>query len=91
MPVVKNKYLLSITFFLLWIIFFDRNNMIGRYRLVKEVDRLQKDKSYYQEKITQDSIRIRELKSDDQSLEKFAREQYLMKKDNEEIFIIVDD
>jgi cell division protein FtsB len=65
--------------------------MIDRYRMVKEVDQLQRDRLFYSERIREDSARLSELRSDDNNLEKFAREQYLMKKDNEDIFIIVDD
>jgi cell division protein FtsB len=49
------------------------------------------EKEYYQQKIEEDRRRIDELKTNTENLEKFAREQYLMKKDNEDIFVIVDE
>jgi len=49
---------------------------------------LEKDKVFYEEKITEDRAKLEELKSNPENLEKFAREQYLMKNDNEDIFII---
>jgi cell division protein DivIC len=89
-PVLKNKYLLSLSFFLLWILFFDQNNLLDRYKLVREVHQLQKDRLYYIERIRSDSARLDELMTGSENLEKFAREQYLMKKDNEDIFVITD-
>jgi hypothetical protein len=58
---------------------------------VKEVNQLQRDKIYYNERINSDSARLNELLTSPENLEKFAREQYLMKKDKEDIFIIVED
>lgn len=87
---VKNKYLLAIGLFVIWLVFFDDNSLVNRYKLVNEVNQFQKDKLYYQKRIQSDSARLNELMTSPQNLEKFAREQYLMKKDNEDIFIIVE-
>jgi cell division protein DivIC len=88
---LKNKYLLASIFFLLWLCFFDQNNWVERFQNLKEMKKLIKDKAYYQNKIIEDSERLKELKTNNENLEKFAREQYLMQKDNEDVFIIVDD
>lgn len=85
---LKNKYVAGIVFFVIWLSFFDQNNMIDRYKTRRQLERLKADKAYYLKKIAADSARLKELKSDADHLEKFAREQYLMKKDNEDIFII---
>ena len=90
-PIVNNKYLLTGIFFVVWVIFFDQNNLIDRYKLVREVDQLQKNRVYYIERIKSDSARLNELRTSPENLEKFAREQYLMKRDNEEIFVIVEE
>ncbi len=90
LPALKNKYLLSIFLFVIWVLFFDQNNLLDRYTLVREVHQLQKDRMYYIERISADSARLNELMTNSENLEKFAREQYLMKKDNEDIFVIVD-
>ena len=87
-PFLKNRYFLILVFFLLWLVLFDSNNLIDRYRQMKELKQLRHDKSYYQEKIERDSQKLKELETDSKSLEKFAREQYLMKKKDEDIFII---
>lgn len=73
-----------------WVIFFDQNNLLQRTKIVNELHQLEKDKLYYINKIKADSQKLNELKTSEDNLEKFAREQYLMKKDNEDIFIISD-
>ncbi|MCK4663200.1 MAG: septum formation initiator family protein [Bacteroidales bacterium] len=89
LPYLKNKYVLSLIVFTLYLGFFDPNNLMDRIASVKKLKQLEKDKEYYIERITEDTKRMKELKTDNDNLEKFAREQYLMKKENEDIFIIV--
>ncbi len=89
-PLLKNKYFLILVFFLLWLLIFDNNNLIDQYRQMRELRQLRHDKSYYQEKIEQDTRKLKELETDSKSLEKFAREQYLMKKKDEDIFIVTE-
>lgn len=88
---LKNKYLLSLALFSVWIIFFDGNNLIVRSGMIRDVRQLKYDCEYYKERVVTDSIKLDELKSSPEMLEKYAREQYLMKKDNEDIFIIVEE
>ncbi len=56
--------------------------------MIRNLNKLKADKTYYEEKIKNDRQKMKELMTDDESLEKFAREQYLMKKPNEEIFVV---
>ena len=88
---MKNKYVLTISLFFIWIMFFDQNNMVDRIRIFSEIRQLEEDKHYYQEQIRQDSARLHELTTDRDNLEKYAREQYLMKKKNEDVFIVIED
>ncbi|MDR2037102.1 MAG: septum formation initiator family protein [Bacteroidales bacterium] len=87
-PLLKNKFSLSFIVFFVWIVFFDSNNLIERTVSLNRVHQLEKDKIYYENKIREDHAKLDELKSNPENLEKFAREQYLMKKENEDIFII---
>lgn len=89
--VLKNKYVLTALVFFIWILLFDQNNLIERRKINAEYRELIEERDYYLNKIEEDKSRIEELKTDDENLEKFAREQYLMKKENEDIFIIVDE
>ncbi|MGC9470556.1 MAG: FtsB family cell division protein [Bacteroidales bacterium] len=90
-PILRNKYVLSSILFLLWIAFFDTNNLIDRVKQLKELHQLEADREYYIRRIEHDTRRMNELETDQKSLEKFAREQYLMKKENEDVFIIVEE
>lgn len=87
--VLKNKYYLTSILFLIWMLFLDRNDIITQVRHVIGLNRINQDKEYYREEIEKINNDLRELKSNKKQLEKFARENYLMKKDNEDIFIIV--
>ena len=88
---LKNKYVLSIIVFFVWMLFFDRNDFISQFSYRKDLRKLETDKEYYQKEIEQNKKDTKELMSDPKHLEKFARERYLMKKDNEDIFLIVYD
>lgn len=89
--VVRNKYVLTALIFFLWLLVFDQNNLSERRKINLEYRELMDEKEYYLNKIEEDRNRIEELKTNDENLEKFAREQYLMKKENEDIFIIVEE
>ena len=86
--IFRNKYVLTLLVFIVWLLVFDRNNLIDRGKYLRALDEMETQKIYYIEKIRHDSARLYELKTDANNLEKFAREQYLMKKENEEIFVI---
>lgn len=85
-----NKYTISGLIFLVWIAFFDKNSIVDKMDLRGKISVLEKERTYYQDKIEEDNRKIQELLSSPDNLEKFAREQYLMKNDNEDIFVIVD-
>ncbi|MFW5886828.1 MAG: FtsB family cell division protein [Bacteroidota bacterium] len=89
--IIKNKYILATLIFIIWLSFFDRYNWIDRFNNLNSLYRLEKDKNYFMEWNRNDSIRMHELMTNNENLEKFAREQYLMKKENEDIFIIVEE
>lgn len=88
LPFLKNKYTLTLIVFLGWISLFDQNNIVERVQNLNQLHQYEKDKAYYLGKISQDSAKLKELKTDKKNLEKFAREQYHMKKPNEDIFVI---
>lgn len=90
-PIVKNKFFLATLAFLVWILFFDRNSIISQVKLTRALNNVIKQKEYYIDEIEKNNQEIDLLQSDTASLEKFAREKYLMKKENEDIFIIVEE
>ncbi|MFH0841095.1 MAG: hypothetical protein V1903_00610 [Bacteroidota bacterium] len=87
--VFRNKYILTILIFLIWLLFLDSNNLVSRYKEIRELNRLRKDREYYLKKIEADRRKLFELKTDNDNLEKFAREQYRMKKPDEDLYIIL--
>ena len=87
-PILKNKFVLVTLALLIWVAFFDSNNWIKQARLQSEIDDLEEQKEYYLKEIEKDSIALFDLTNNTETQEKFAREKYLMKKENEDIFII---
>jgi len=87
--VITNKYLLTIVGLVVWLTFFDRNDIFTQYDLRQQVLKLEKERNYYLQEIITNNQAIEELHTNQKSLEKFARETYLMKRDNEDIFVIV--
>lgn len=85
---LKNKYLIVSVFFLVWVGFFDQNNLIDRFRYLREVRQLEEARTYYNKQIREVNAKLYELNHQKQDLEKFAREEHLMKKDNEDVFVI---
>lgn len=86
-----NKYVIASVIFLAWILFFDNHNFIKQNENSRKLKELTADKIYYQARIKEDHKRLEELKTSKENLEKFAREQYFMKKKNEVIFLIKED
>lgn len=86
---LRNKYILTTSIFLLWIILLDSNNLISRIKYMRELHNLRSDREYYSRKIEDDRKKLRELKTDNDNLEKFAREQYHMKKADEDLYIVL--
>lgn len=89
-PWLKNRYIMAFLIFLVWIFFFDGNSLVSQYRKRRELTELRQERKYYQDEIRETKEKLRELFTDQKTLEKFAREQYLMKRADEEIWMIVD-
>jgi len=87
--VVANKYLLTVIGLAVWLTFFDRNDIFTQYDLKQQVLKLEKERNYYLQQIIDNNQAIDELHTNQKSIEKFARETYLMKRDNEDVFVIV--
>ena len=89
--ILKNKYILTLLVLFIWVAFFDKNDIASQYKLSKQVHQLEEEKEYFINEIGKIKKDLYELTSNPKMLEKFAREKYLMKKDNEEVFVIVED
>jgi cell division protein DivIC len=87
----QNFYIISMAIFLAWMLLLDSNNLVARYQLGSKLNSLENEKEYYEEKIKQVEKDRSELFGDKESIEKFAREKYLMKKQSEDIYVIVEE
>lgn len=82
-----NRYVIILIAFSVWMFFFDENSYLVHSEFNKEVNELETAIEFYQKKIKEDKTTIKNLE-DSLQLERFAREKYLMKKENEDIYII---
>ena len=87
----RNFYIVSLVIFLAWMLLLDSNNLVARYQLGTKLGALEDEKEYYEEKIKEVKKDRAELFGDQESVEKFAREKYLMKKESEDIYVIVEE
>ncbi|WP_394970921.1 septum formation initiator family protein [uncultured Croceitalea sp.] len=85
--ILTNMYVLVLTIFVVWMAFFDTNSLLIHLELRKEIKKLEQQKEFLKNEITLDKKVLKKL-STPEELEKFAREKYYMKKENEEIFLI---
>lgn len=88
---LANKYAFTGIVFIIWILFLDQNKVLTQIQYRMELHKLEEEKAFYEEEIRKTNMDLEDLKSNPKSLEKFAREKYLMKKDNEELFVIVEE
>ena len=88
---LKNKYVVAILVFFIWILFFDRNSMINQFKLTSTLNKLENQRDYDLTELESDSISLHVLQSNKDELERFAREKYLMKKDNEDVYLIIEE
>ena len=85
--IFTNTYILVLTIFVIWMAFFDTNSLLIHRELHQEINKLEQQKEFLQQEIEKDKELLNELK-DPKALEKYAREKYYMKKENEEVFLI---
>ena len=83
----RNIFVLSLLIFAVWMLFFDSNSWFIHNELNQDIKKLEQEKEYYEHEIEKDSKEIEKLSTED-GLEKYGREHYKMKKENEEIYII---
>ena len=87
---IKNKYTLTLFGFFVWMLFFDAHNIISRVQAYMELNDAREKKEYYKAEISQSKRDMQDLLTNQNTLERFAREKYMMKKEDEDLFIIVE-
>jgi cell division protein FtsB len=86
---IRNRYTLTVIALLTWLLFFDKNDFFTQYELIEKCRKLEKERDYYLTEIGKNKAALYELRNNRESLERFARETYLMKKDDEDVFVLV--
>jgi cell division protein DivIC len=86
--ILKNKYFLAIVAFVVWMIFFDTNSLKRQKILNTRIDEIKSMRSFYVTEIAKNNREIYLLETNPETIEKYAREKYLMKRDSEDVFII---
>ena len=85
---LRNKFFLTTTAFVVWMLFFDRNDIFTQIARKSELREMKQSSAFYKKQIAENQAFSKDLQYNAQAIEKFAREKYLMKRDNEDLFII---
>jgi cell division protein DivIC len=85
---LRNKYFIALAVFAAIMLFFDKNDVFTQSARKRQLRDLKESKQYYTDRIASERKELEELKSDPGTLEKYAREKYLMKRDNEDLYLI---
>jgi cell division protein FtsB len=85
---LKNFYILTSAIFLIWMLFFDGNDLINQFQLYQKMKELEQEKRFYQKNIDRIEKEYKALEENPELLEKLAREKYLLKKNNEDVYIV---
>lgn len=88
---IKNKYIIALLASALWMTFFDQNSFVFQSKIAKELNVLSARKKFYINQNAQLQKQKRDLETNISNLEKLAREKYLMKRDDEDVFVIISD
>jgi cell division protein FtsB len=87
----KNFYFLFTLFFVIWMVFIDSNDILTQYKLKAKLNELERQKEFYLERKEKIQTDRQELMSNNELLEKFARERYLMKRKNEDLYVVIEE
>ena len=85
--IISNTYVLILLFFIVWMVFFDTNSLLIHRELDQEIKGLEDNKEFYRSETDKDKEFIKKME-DSSEMERFAREKYYLKKENEDIYII---
>ena len=84
----RNKYILTLTVFAVVMLFVDHNDIFNQLERKKQLNDLLASKKFYQQQIDQTKKNLSDLQNNSAALEKYAREKYLLKRDNEDLFVV---
>src|SRR5690606_37894100 len=88
--IIRNKYIIASVAFLVWMLFFDRHDFATQYGYYSQLKGLQAEKAFYTEEIERVTTTLHNLNNNPQELQRLAREKYKMKKENEDVFVVIE-
>ncbi|WP_313374554.1 septum formation initiator family protein [Chishuiella sp.] len=86
--IVWNRYFILSVAFIIWMFFFDQNSFFVHRELDKQIRLLEMDEAYFQKNLNKEKEKLNELNNNPAEIERIAREQHFLKKEDEDIFII---
>ena len=86
--ILRNKYIISLAAFIVLMLFVDHNDIFVQMDRQKQLNALLISKNFYQQQIDQTKKNLSDLQNNSAALEKYAREKYLLKRDNEDVFVV---
>jgi cell division protein FtsB len=86
--ILINRYFLSIVAFIVWMIFFDNNSLKRQKILNARIDEIKGMRTFYTTEIAKNNKEIYELETNIETIEKYAREKYMMKRDSEDVYVV---
>ncbi len=86
----KHKYFLTAGLFVLWMLFFDEYNFFMQRRLEKQIRDTEEKIAFYEKEIKKLSEEYEQLSKNTDAIERYGREHYFLKKDNEDIFVLIE-
>ena len=89
--IFTNKYLVTGMAFAIWMMFFDTNDFPLQIKRLRELNKLEQNEKNMALRISNTQKELKLLKTNPETLEKYAREKYMMKKDNEDLYIVTFD
>lgn len=90
LSLIKNKYVIATVVFIVWMLFFDRHDVTTQYGYYSELKNLEAQRDFYLEEMDHINKTVNDIHSDPEAVQRIARERYQMKKDNEDVFVIIE-
>lgn len=90
LSVVKNKYIIASVVFVVWMLFFDRHDVTTQYSYYSELKSLEAERDFYLKEMEYINKTVSDIQVDPEAVQRIARERYQMKKDNEDVFVIIE-
>lgn len=89
--ILKHKYWIALLLFIVWMIFFDNHDIVASYKMYAQLQELKQQQLYYKEELAKTKQLQKAIFEHNSNLEKYAREKFYMKKDGEQLYVILEE